>query len=270
MPPSPSTGGPGLRALQQAFYRALASGAAGSFAPDPALLAVVQGSDALDPSAGLEVYAQMYWMRIADALREDYPRLAATVGDHAFPELVRAYLAYAPSRHPSLSHAGDRFAEFLAIRGDVPAFAADLARLEWARARVFTAADAPVLTLDDLRAVAPEAWGTLRLRAIPASALLDLAWPVHEVWAAGEEESPAAPAPPAPWPTSLRVWRDESGVYQTRVDRAERAALTLLVAGTTFAEVCTAVGTVSGEGRAAEETAALLLRWVADRFLAAR
>jgi len=249
---APDAEPPALRALQQAFFAALASGAADATVGDPALVAVVRGTDALDPTARLDVYAQMYWMRIADALREDFPRLATLVGEHAFHDLVRAYLGVAPSRHPSLSHAGDRFADFLATRADVPPFAADLARLEWARARVFTAADADVLLLD-------------ALRAVPASALLDLAWPVHEAWAA-EDASSRTLRPAA---TSLRVWRDGTRVYQAPVAPAERAALGLLRAGTTFAEVCMAVGRVGGEDRAAEEAAALLLRWVADRFLAA-
>ena len=262
---APDAEPPALRALQQAFFAALASGAADATVGDPALVAVVRGTDALDPTARLDVYAQMYWMRIADALREDFPRLATLVGEHAFHDLVRAYLGVAPSRHPSLSHAGDRFADFLATRADVPPFAADLARLEWARARVFTAADADVLLLDALRAVPPGDWSAFPLRAVPASALLDLAWPVHEAWAA-EDASSRTLRPAA---TSLRVWRDGTRVYQAPVAPAERAALGLLRAGTTFAEVCMAVGRVGGEDRAAEEAAALLLRWVADRFLAA-
>jgi hypothetical protein len=265
---APDARPPALRTLQEAFFAALASGAAGATVGTPALIAVVRGTDALDPAARLDVYAQMYWMRIADALREDFPRLAALVGAHAFHDLVRAYLGIAPSRHPSLSHAGDRFADFLATRADVPPFAADLARLEWARARVFTAADADVLTLDALRGMPPDAWVTLRLRAVPASTVLELAWPVHEAWAA-EGGSPATdPATLRPAATSLRVWRDGTLVYQAPVAPAERAAVGLVRAGTTFAEVCTAVAGVCGEDGAAEETAALLLRWVADRFLA--
>ncbi len=256
---------PSLRALQRAFFRALESGAAGSTAPDAELLAVVRGSAGFDPSARLDVYAQMYWMRIADALREDYPRLAAIVGDHGFHALARAYLAGAPSRHPSLGHVGDGFADFLEGRAGVPPFAADLARLEWARGRVFTAADAPLLTLDELRALAPGDWGTLRLRTIPALALLELRWPAHEVWAADTGSPPACEARA----TSLRVWRDESHVYHAPLDVVERAALPALEAGTTFADVCALVGAVQGEAGAAEEAGALLLRWIADRLLLA-
>src|SRR5947208_1791254 len=74
---------PRLRELQRAFFRALASGAAGENVADPALLGCIHGAGPLDAPARVEVYAQMYWMRIADALREDFPRTVALVGDEA-------------------------------------------------------------------------------------------------------------------------------------------------------------------------------------------
>lgn len=257
---------PSLRAMQLAFFRALESGVAGTTSPDAELLALIQGTAALDPTARVDVYAQMYWMRIADALLEDYPRIAALVGSERFHALVRAYLSRTPSRHPSLSHVGAGFADFLAIRADVPPFAADLARLEWARMQVFTASDARVLTLADLRRFAPDDWPALRLQVIPALTLLELHWPAHEIWAA--EGDPAAQAW-APAPTSLRVWRNESLVYQARVESAEYAALTVLRSGTTFGDVCAALATLSSEERAAEDAATLLLRWIEDQVLVA-
>jgi hypothetical protein len=260
---------PSLRAMQLAFFRALDSGVAGTTSPDAELVAVIQGTAALDVTARVDVYAQMYWMRIADALLEDYPRIAALVGRERFQALVRAYLCRTPSRHPSLSHIGAGFADFLALQEhveDVPPFAADLARLEWSRRQVFTAADARILTLADLRQVAPDDWPTLRLRAIPALTLLELHWPAHEIWAA---EGHVSGWSGDPAPTSLRIWRDDSRVYQTRVDAAEHPALIALRAGTTFGDVCTALATVTSEDRATEDAAALLLRWIEDRMLAA-
>ena len=257
---------PTLRAMQLAFFRALDSGAAGTTSPGVELLALIQGSGALDATARVDVYAQMYWTRIADALLEDYPRVAALLGSERFHALARAYLHRTPSRHPSLSHVGAGFADFLALQADVPPFAADLARLEWARTQVFTAADARVLALVDLRHLAPDDWPALRLRAIPALTLLELRWPAHEIWAA-EGDSGAERWEPAP--TALRVWRDESRVYQTRVDATEYAALAALRAGTTFGDVCAGLAIVGSEQRAAEDAGALLLRWIEDHVLVA-
>jgi hypothetical protein len=258
---------PSLRELQLAFFAALGTGAAGTTEPDVALLAAVDGGGTLDACARVDVYAQMYWMRIADALLEDFPRLAALVGDARFHTLARTYLVATPSRHPSLRYVGDGFADFLATHAadDLPPFAADLARLEWARLDVFDAPDAAVLTLADLRCVVPEEWAGLRLRAVPASTVLTLAWPVHTIWAAEN----AASGVWEPAATTLRVWRDEFHVYQSSMDSAEAAAFAALRAGGTFGDVCAAIGSAVPAERAAEHAGALLLRWIDDRVLAA-
>ena len=259
---------PSLRELQRAFFRALETGAADVTQPEAALVAVIDGRGTLDPTARVDVYAQMYWMRIADTLLEDFPRVAALVGDDAFHGLARAYLAATPSRHPSLRHVGDRFAEFLAGRfpDEIPPFAAALARLEWTRLEAFDAPDAVTLALADLQRVAPDAWATLRLAPIPALRILEIDWPAHEIWAA---EDAAATRSWEPAVTTLRVWRDEFRVYQAPMDRGERAALAALRAGGTFGDACAARAGDASPEEAAERAAALLLRWIDDHILAA-
>jgi hypothetical protein len=190
----------------------------------------------------------MYRWRLVDALAEDFPKVAATLGVDEFADVVRAYLARHPSTAPSIRHVGRALPEFLA--GREPAWLADLARLEWTRLDVFDAPDAVPLRLDDLRAVPVERWPDLRFAAVPGFARLVTAWPVHELW---------ADAPPAlgPRATVLRVWRDGFLVYQAAMDPAEDAALAALVGGEPFAAVCEVVGDPAS-------AAALLLRWIED------
>jgi hypothetical protein len=258
---------PSLRELQLAFFRALDSGTAGTTDPDPALLAVIESRGALDAAARVDVYAQMYWMRIADALLEDFPRVAALVGDARFHALARAYLAATPSRHASLRHVGGGFADFLATRvpAEVPPFVADVARLEWARLAVFYAADAAVLALADLQRVPPAEWAGLRLHPVPALQILEVRWPAHAIWAAAGDACDAW----EPGATVLRVWRDEFRVYQSPMDAAEIAALAVLRAGGTFGDVCTALAAMVPAEDAAAHAGALLLRWIDDHVLAA-
>jgi len=311
---------PSLRELQVAFFAALESGTAGATRVGDDLRAVVAsgtGRDvagrtehrrgALDADGKIGVYVQMYWMRIVDVLREDFPRTATLVGDDRFRTLARDYLAATPSRHPSLRHVGAGFADFVAARlpAAAPAFLADLARLERARVDVFDAPDADVLTIADVRRVAIENWGDLRLRPIPALRVLELAWPVHTVWPDDATVTTLAPAA-----TTLRVWRDEYRVFQAPMDASECGALALLLRGATndgqdgtggaltdgpvqdgaegnvatppatspdatlatgarFAEICAVVAAAVPPEEAATQAAALLLRWIEDRLLAA-
>jgi hypothetical protein len=250
--------------LQGAFWRHLAAHPDDD--PDrpvaPALAAALVGTDELAADARLAIYARMYLWRLLDVLRDDHPRTAAVLGDDAFRAVARSYLSRHPSEHASVSNVGRSFAAFLAgnLPAGAPPWAADLARLEWARREVFDAADAAPLGLDALRALAPEAWPSARFGVVPALVRVVAAWPVQRAWAADAD----APVPELPAErTALRVWRSGYSVYHAPMDRREEAALARLVAGEPFASVCEAFADVPAE-KAAAEVASLLVTWVED------
>jgi hypothetical protein len=266
-----------LRDLQRRFLAALtpetAGGEPGPRRPplDPALLAVVDGGGSLTPADRLAIYADMYRTRLVDVLREDFPRVCAVAGDAAFQALACRYLVRHPSTHPSVRHAGSRFAGFLAAEAepDLP-FLADLARLEWARVEVFDAPDATPLQLADLHALPPRDWPSLRFAVVPACRIIEAAWPVHDIWAgAAPEEALRAGSPVAvePAATVVRVWREGWSVSHAAMGETEQRALSLLGRGEPFAALCAAVDDLD-EDAAAVEMGRLLLRWLEDGLLA--
>jgi len=134
-----------LRELQARFLRSIATTPERSDGHgfDPALLELVEGRGRLGSTDRLGVYTEMYWARLLDVLRDDFPRVAAVLGADRFTALAAAYLERHPSTDPSVRWVGANFADFLAEWGpvdDLP-FLADLARLEWTRLAVFDAAD---------------------------------------------------------------------------------------------------------------------------------
>ena len=249
--------------LEAAFFAAVTGASSTS-----AVLPEVRGDARLDAAGRVDVYARMYLARLVDVLFEDYPRVAVVVGPDAFAALARAYVAAHPSTHPSLRWFGRDVPEFIdavADREDLPAYLADLARLEWTRRAVFDAPDATPLGLAALRAVPPDAWATLRLRLIPALEVLRAGWPVHRIWDAD------AAAPSDGWQpvdACLRVWRRDDAVYQAPMDEAERVALARVRAGDDFAGVCEALAAVVSVDRAPETAAGLVLRWIEDGIVA--
>jgi hypothetical protein len=255
---------PALRELQGAFWRHLAAhpddDAARPIASE--LAAALVGTDDLAADARLAIYARMYLWRLLDVLRDDHPRTAAVLGDDTFRAVVRGYLSRHPSEDPSVAHVGRSFAGFLdaGLPAGAPPWAADLARLEWARCEMFTAPDATPVGLDALRALSPEAWPSMRFGVVPALVRVVSRWPVHRAWAA------AADAPPPTLPaerTVLRVWRSGWTVYHAPMDAREDAALASLVAGEPFAAVCEAFADLPAE-EAPARAASLLVSWVED------
>jgi len=252
---------PSLAELQRLFWAAVAHGPGAECAPGAALIAVVAPGSSYTPSEGLRIYMDMYWWRLREVLQADFPRVAATLGEDEFTRLAGAYLAAHPSRHGSVRHVGQRFAQFLAGDARTPPYVHDLARLEWARVEVFDAPDAPALTASDLRRVQPVAWPTLRLATIPALAVVASAWPIHLLW----RDDP--PAPLEPHPTTVRVWRRSDGtVVHAPLDPRADAALDLVRAGVPFADVCSAFSDMPAD-EGARAAAALLARWIDDGML---
>ena len=86
----------------------------------------------------------MYFYRILDALKEDFPATLAVLGADNFHNLVTGYLLEYPPTEPSISYCGRHLADYLRdhpLRDGAP-FVADLARLERAVVEVFQGPDA--------------------------------------------------------------------------------------------------------------------------------
>lgn len=210
------------------------------------------GSPALPAAERIAIYARMFLHRQVDALRETFPKVVAAMGDEAFFETASRYVHTHPSEHPDLGQLGRRFAEFL-DRGDLR----DLARLEWARARVFDAPPAESMAADAFAALAqdPIAFMHHRVRLVPALSLLDLDHDVGPLW---DEVAPTAPV----CATRLVVWRAGFEVFHVAVADDEMGALRLAIDGAPLGDV---LGALQRPERAAEA----LQEWLAEGWLAA-
>lgn len=230
-------------------------------------------SDALLPATQrLEVYANAYFFRIRDALAEDYVALAAGLGEEGFHDLVTAYLCAHPPQRPSLRHAGERLADYLAHSPGAAPFrrrwpwAADLARLEWARADAFDAADAPVLDRTALAALPPERWSALRLYFDASVQLLRLDWPVQRAREATQRGAPF-PSIDTPSPTVICVWRRRERVHDRALEPLEASLLDSARQGADFETLCGVAAASLGETEAPAYAAGCLERWLRDELL---
>ncbi|HET8948161.1 MAG TPA: DNA-binding domain-containing protein [Candidatus Polarisedimenticolia bacterium] len=185
---------PGLEALVRAGK-----------AEPAAIESLIGGDDRLPAAERLDIYANMYFFRLLDCLREDFPRLATALGEGRFHNLATDYLLAHPSENPSLRYLGRRLPEFLAghALARESACLADLARLEWTRADLFDAADAKPLGRDDVAGVAAGHGGDLPLRTVPAFRLLRLDHDAPALWREMRDRDPgdagsASPPPEAP------------------------------------------------------------------------
>ncbi|MGE3543252.1 MAG: putative DNA-binding domain-containing protein [Kofleriaceae bacterium] len=211
--------------------------------------------------ARIAIYRSMYRDRLVDAIAADYPKLVAVLGD-SWSEIAYAYLRACPPAHPDIREAGRRLAEFLRDRGHT--HDAELAQLEWARADVFYGADAVPLARADLATLDPVEFPNLRLRLVPASAIVTLTSNADVRWSAIEDDL----EPPEAWAASraVVVWRRGITVIHRTLDPEEITCVELLGRGTTFGTICDALAAAPDPAARAIE---LLIRWLDAELLQA-
>jgi hypothetical protein len=205
---------------------------------------VIRRSKNLSAEERLGIYANAYYARLLECLRESFPVFCKALGRELFDEFAFDYLQRFPSTSYTLSRLGDRFAEFLeetrpdkgAGAVDWPDFLIDLARLEWTIEQVF---DGPgvenerLLSAADLRGIDPGRFGEGRLRTVVCLTLLTFKYPVNEYYTAARKVAEEAEAPDAPSPGAqyLALTRREYVVRRIVLSAAQHALLTGLKEG---------------------------------------
>jgi hypothetical protein len=230
---------------------------------------LVREDERLPAVERIEIYANQYFYRIRDSLKDDFTALHAVAGEENFHNLITDYLLEHPPTHYSLRYAGQHLPGFvgthpLAARWP---YLADLATLEWSVLEAFDAPDAPPLDGAALSGVAQESWPALRFQLTPSLRVLHVDWPVQEVWRQVRDGEP--PTEPRRAPMVLRVWRQNLRVFHRIMDAAETAGLTAIAAGAPFAEVCERIVAAAGAAgdAPADRAFGLLSEWFADGLL---
>lgn len=219
----------------------------------------------------LDVYANMYFFRVLDVLKQDFPMLHAALGDDAFHNLITDYLIAHPPKHWSLRWVGESLPEFVRAHERVrnAGYLADLAALEWALHDAFDAEDVPALRSEALAALKPEQWADLVLHLDPSVRYLEVATPVSRIWQqlkAGQEVDAGDDGG-----GFVRVWRRDMRVLHRMIPAFEGRALVAVAERLPFAEICERLAEADADPQqVAADLVAVVRGWLAEGVLAER
>jgi hypothetical protein len=199
------------------------------------------------PGDRFNVYRNNFLTGITSTLAETFPVIAMLVGDEYFTALANAFVLNAPPRSPIMAEYGDGFAPFL--EGFEPLahlpYIADVARLEWARTRAFSAPECPAHRIsgekDLLHAME-------QMFEMPRGAtLLASPYPVGTIWA---HHQAAEPQPVTDWqPETVAIWRNTAEVRHHILTGTDHFVLSHLAAG---AALTTAIARAESQSQATE------------------
>jgi hypothetical protein len=215
---------------------------------------------------GLAVYHNAYRVQLVDCLRETFEQLDAWLGSEAFTLAALVHVAEYPPHGWTLGVYGEGFGRTLArLYPDDPEVA-ELAWLEWALSMAFTGRDAAALAPDTLPQVN---WDSACLDFVPTLRMGAATTNAGAIWSAlsAGETPPAAERLPAP--AALLVWRHDYAPSFRTIDEDEQHALTRMLAGTTFGELCLALVERWGADEGVSRAGKLLGQWLHDGLVTA-
>jgi len=212
------------------------------------------------------VYYNAYRLRLIEILRIDFPGLCALMTAEEFDALGERYLDAQPSHYPTVRWFGKHLAAFLA--NDVVlaerSCLAEMATFEWARGKAFDAADAEVVSVDELGAVPAHDWPSLRLEFHASLQRSVYTWNIGPIWRA-VNAGESAPAPVRlSKPEQLALWRKGLVIYWRSFGEAEAWALDEFVSGGSFADVCAGLCDWFDAEEVPVEVAGMLRQWITE------
>lgn len=254
---------PKLADLQQSFQAFLLDGQEG-------IEAHIVDHEKASAEKRLKVYSEAYYLRLLEALGDNYPALRTFLGEADFTVLGRAYIRAYPSRHASIRWFGEHLVQFLELSSPSPKRPelAELAKFEWALSSAFDAEDIQPMTLDAIAALPPTAWPSMRLVFHPSMQRLNLQHHVPAIRKAVDEGKPPPPAETNPRPVEWLVWRKELACYFRSLEADEAWALDAATEGATFGAICEGLCEWVQADQVALHAAGLLKRWVLDDLVA--
>jgi len=220
----------------------------------------IKPNDRLTSFERLQLYNQMYWYRLLEAIRDDAPGLRAVLGEAVFERLAKAYLADCPSQSFTLRNLSSRLAGYIRAHPRLTAphtgLAIEVARFEWAQTVAFDEAARPVLAAEALAAAPPS---RLRLGLQPYITLLELRHPIdtfvisvkrRDVLRAEASNAPESPAArrqlrvrrPRPGRVWVAVHRHHNRLFYKRLEPAAFGILQALAEGRPLSQAIAAGG----------------------------
>ncbi len=253
-----------LSRLQKSMQQAILAG-------DQNILGELNGSPIINAELRLPIYVDGYRVRLVEALAHDFPVLRELAGKQIFESLARAYIATHPSQHFSIRYFGSHLSQFLANAqiDDIHPAWEEMAAFEWALGEALDAADAPIVTPDNIKTLAQSEWPHMQFALHPSTRCLSLEWNVPTLWNDHQQRRALSPLVRVQEPTTWLIWRHGIEIYFRSLDRPESWAINAAQKGFHFAAICAGLCQWLDADLVAKRAAEMVATWINDGLITA-
>lgn len=215
----------------------------------------------------LAIYSDAYVLRLQEILATDFPGLKALTGDELFESLTQTYLSVYPSTYANARYLGENLAKFLATDKDYQTKLElmEMAQFEWALGMAEDAADANLLTPNDLAEIPEEAWPELTFRLHPSVQFLTLDFNIPALWQAAVSRK-KLPKLKSVKSQIWTVWRYNLTAHYHNHNEIELLFLQAVASNKNFAEICEILSDVVSTDETAQQAITLILTFLNNQM----
>lgn len=213
----------------------------------------------------VEIYRQGYYLRLIDILSREFSVLKKVLGEPAFDALCRDYIDAHPSTHFSVRTYGRHMVNYLSSLPTITPLQLELAEFEWAFGKVIDGPDGSQLTIEDMVAIPPEAWGELCLELHPSLWLQPLRLNTPQIWQAIFNNNPEKPIPDmevSKEPITWLLWRFNQQAHYYPANKNHLIMIQAIQANQNFPEICEALCETMAVEEVAQFAGSTLREWV--------
>ncbi len=206
--------------------------------PTPTCFWQIKDSVVMAREDRLDIYAEGYFLRIVEALSEDFPQLERLLGQEAFHTLISDYLKEYPSQYTSLADVGGNLPNFLQghnVSRNLP-YIVDLAALEWAIVKAFYSENVERIALSKIAEISQDAWPNVKFKTHPSFQLLSSEWNVDLFWQCAVDEIEKDSQV-----RSFAVLCVNGNISVTAVEPVQAECIKLVVAGASLGQISSAL-----------------------------
>lgn len=215
----------------------------------------------------LHIYHNAYRARLLENLQDAYEKTWAYLGDENFENAAREYIELTPPNHRNLRWHGATFPSWLASQFPNDGDIAELANVDWQLRQAFDAPDATPIAADALSGLSPTDWETICFRLTPTLHISPLRYNSVSIWHAIDQDLVPPPSEKLTDPSWLLIWRKGWQPHFRTIGQVEFAAISTLLQGTSFADVCAKLSAQFSDTEAATVAAESLRNWLLDELI---
>ncbi len=217
----------------------------------------------------LHIYHNAYRVRLLETLQDAFEKTWGYLGDDAFESAALSFIEKTPPQHRNLRWYGETFPQWLATRFPDDGDIAELAVMDWQLRKAFDAPDAPPLRAADLASLSAADWDKIGFHLTPSLYVTPVRYNTVSIWHALDRDETPPTAESLADTSWLLTWRKGWQPHFRTIQGAEFNAISLLIQGESFAQMCSHLNELFPERDIATLAAEMLATWLRDELVVA-